>query len=553
MKAKNLIKSILPGIAAALAGCFMLFIYAPFELYFTNQMEFWFTAGQMLPMALAMFAAGFALCVLLLLAARRINEKLYYVLLAAGVIAVLCCYVQGNFLVSGLPGLDGAVIDWNAYPAERLKCVLLWVVVTAAVAAAARLLGRKKFESTALALCAALALLLGVTLATLALTTERIDKHNENTSTELGMFQMSENRNFLILILDAMDGCTFDKVLDRDEAYRDYFDGFTYYDNAMSGFGFSKGSAPLILTGQWYEAEQDFLDYIREAMDNSPFFDRLDSEGYEKGLYTNDPFLLASLTKEEFPNLTDQQPDVTSKAVMCKLLSKMTIIKYAPWDAKRLGYDLLGRLNECRGLDPDSEYGAYFDWTDSTFYSYVKDANPVETTGENCFKFMHLEGGHEPHVYNADMVVTEDGNYTDTLEACVKMCGALFERYKEAGVYDNTVIVLLADHGYADGSEGLDTWQQHPILFIKGINERHALKTDSAPISYGDLQEAYLKLMDGKASDEVFDWHEGDERERRFMKHNWTNTDHIEEYVQTGRAEDMDTLVPTGRVFDYIK
>ncbi len=539
MKAKDLIKSILPGIAAALAGCFMLFIYAPFELYFTNQIEFWFTAGQMLPMALAMFAGAFALCVLLLLAAM--------------VIAVLCCYVQGNFLVSGLPGLDGAVIDWNAYPAERLKSALLWVIATAAVPAALKLLGRKKFERAAGAVCAVLALILGATLATLALTTERIDKENGNTSTELDMFRMSENENFLILVLDAMDGCTFDRVLDRDESYREIFDGFTYYDNTMGGYAFSKASAPLILTGQWYEAEQDFIDYIREAVAGSPFFDRLEEENYRKALYTSDPSLLIALTKEEFPNLTDQQPDVTSNAVMCKLLTKMAIIKYAPWDAKRLGYDLMGRLNECRGLDPDSEYGAYFDWTDAAFYARVKDENPVERVEQNRFKFLHLEGGHEPHMYNADMLVTEDGNYEDTLEACIKMCGALFERYKEAGVYDNTVIVLLADHGYADGTEKLNTVQQHPILFIKGKNERHGLKTDSAPISYDDLQQAFLRLMDGKQSDEVFDWHEGDERERRFLLHEWTSTDHLQEYVQTGRAEDMDTFVPTGRVVDYKK
>jgi len=59
-------------------------------------------------------------------------------------------------------------------------------------------------------------------------------------------------------------------------------------------------------------------------------------------------------------------------------------------------------------------------------------------------------------------------------------------------------------------------------------------------------------LLEGKASDEVFDWKEGDYRERRFLVYEWTNQNHFEEYVQTGQAEDMDTLVPTGRVFDYV-
>ena len=33
------------------------------------------------------------------------------------------------------------------------------------------------------------------------------------------------------------------------------------------------------------------------------------------------------------------------------------------------------------------------------------------------------------------------------------------------------------------------------------------------------------------------------------MVYEWTDPDYFEEYVQTGQAEDMDTLVPTGRVF----
>ena len=51
--------NILSGALIALALCFTLFIYAPYELYITNQSEFWFTAGQMLPYALGLFAAAF--------------------------------------------------------------------------------------------------------------------------------------------------------------------------------------------------------------------------------------------------------------------------------------------------------------------------------------------------------------------------------------------------------------------------------------------------------------------------------------------------------------
>ena len=46
--------NILSGALIAFALCFTLFIYAPYELYVTNQLEFWFTAGQMLPYVLGL-------------------------------------------------------------------------------------------------------------------------------------------------------------------------------------------------------------------------------------------------------------------------------------------------------------------------------------------------------------------------------------------------------------------------------------------------------------------------------------------------------------------
>ena len=80
------------------------------------------------------------------------------------------------------------------------------------------------------------------------------------------------------------------------------------------------------------------------------------------------------------------------------------------------------------------------------------------------------------------------------------------------------------------------------LVCIKQISE--------APISYEDLQEAYVRLLDGAQSDAVFDWKEGDTRERRFLEYAPGNEKHMVEYLQKGHAQDLTTMVPTGRVFD---
>lgn len=47
----------------------------------------------------------------------------------------------------------------------------------------------------------------------------------------------------------------------------------------------------------------------------------------------------------------------------------------------------------------------------------------------------------------------------------------------------------------------------------------------------------------------VFEWKEGDVRERRFLEYAPGSEKCMTEYIQTGHAQDMTTMVPTGRVF----
>ena len=56
-----------------------------------------------------------------------------------------------------------------------------------------------------------------------------------------------------------------------------------------------------------------------------------------------------------------------------------------------------------------------------------------------------------------------------------------------------------------------------------------------------------------KRQDEVFDWKEGDARERRFLRYSFLDDDHMQEYIQTGYASDKDTMIPTGREYNRSK
>ena len=540
----------LPGVVCAFSLCFLLFLYAPYELYLTNQLEFWFTAGQLLKPALLLFAAGFALLVLLLLAARRIGEKAFTGLLALLWLVLLCTWIQGSYLVFDLPAMNGEEVWWGGYPLDRALSAGLWIVLGAVVFLLCRKLGSARFAKTVLWGSLAVCLLLSLTLAGLFLTTDLSAKERAVICTDRDEFVYSSDENLLILVLDAVDGRAFSEVLARDPAYPEIFEDFTCYTNAMGGYPYSKCSIPLILTGERYEAEQDFLDYERQALLEAPLLTRLAREGWSRRVYTDDPALLASISCEDYPNLTADQPVFGSLAHSCKLVFKMMLIKHAPWDLKFLGYDLPGRLRE--QVRYGGNDGKYFDWSDLLFYRALQKENPIVLTPEKCFKYLHLEGAHQPHVYDKDLNVLESSPYRDVIEGNLTMLKLFLQRMKEAGIYDNTAIVLLSDHGSSNTTD-LVTLNQHTMLLVKGKNERHPFRTDDAPISYDDLQTALLQLLDGESSQELFPWKEGDARERRFLDYMLTNSDILTEYVQTGHAEDMETFLPTGRVLEYTR
>lgn len=129
------------------------------------------------------------------------------------------------------------------------------------------------------------------------------------------------------------------------------------------------------------------------------------------------------------------------------------------------------------------------------------------------------------------------------------MTDAYLKKLKENGVYDNSVIIVMADHGY--GLSYGPRNRQHPVLFVKGKNESHDYTVSEAPISYDDLQEAFSRLLDGATGEEVFDYKEGDERKRRYLYFEYEHEEILEEFYQEGYAGDLDTLKATGRKYIY--
>lgn len=535
------LKDIESGVWLSIATCFMLFLYAPMELLFTNQDEFWFDLYILVPIMLVVFVITVSVSIMLFYIFRargggRILEVYF--------IVFFCSYIQGNWLTGGLPILDGRRIEWQN-SAERTKSIILWVIVTIVVAALYKL-RKKYFGKIVKVVSICMILMFCITILILAIENRGFEKKSSLVMTQNDMFEMSSDGNFIILVLDAVDAMRLQTLIDSDEEYSEIFKDFTFYNNMVGAYPFTKHSIPYILTGQWFENETEFRDYEVEAYRSSPLLAMLEDKNYTMSVYTAE-LLLEDNVDKRFNNIMTNQRGISDKWAFIRWQIKMTGFKYAPWDFKKIFYINFNAFNKLK-IPPEGE--RLFTASNGDFYRNVLEEE-FQYSKQKCFKFIHIDGAHEPYTYDKNVNETVNATYETSLQASMTITKAYLDKLKEGGVYDNSVIIVMADHGYNDGMhDKTGEMRQNPIFFVKGINESHAFRVSQAPVSFEDLQMAYQRLLNGMGSDEIFDWKKGDRRNRRFLVYQFRKEDSITEYIQPSEAWDTEQMYKTGNVYD---
>ena len=248
------------GLLSVAAG-FMLFLYAPLEIYFNNKYEFWFDFYDLIPLCLLMFAVFTGVSFLMAFIVSKINTRLYHGFLTVYLIAFLCTYIQGNFMIGNLPHLDGSTVDWAQYSGLRIGSVALWVAVTVLVILAVKKLSLTKVADAAGTVSGLISLVLLVTLVTLGFTKQGLEHKFSMINTTYGELEMSTDQNLVLLVLDTVDGDIMSQVIEHHPEYKETLSDFTYYNNTMSAYPFTVYSVPYLFSGEWYEDQEDFIEY----------------------------------------------------------------------------------------------------------------------------------------------------------------------------------------------------------------------------------------------------------------------------------------------------
>lgn len=542
----------LPGLVVSVSLAGLICIYAPLELYFTNIGDFWYDSSLLLPAA----AELFFLCVILLLAlycvALFINMKVYRILVLISFTALIAMYIQGNFLTGDLPPMDGTIINWNDFTTNNIVSAAIFLFIGCVVGIVTWKISIKTVYNLISIISGGLFLMLMCTILVLCISKNGLENKSNMKATTANEFVMSTNKNLIIFLLDAVDSHTFWKVLEDNPEYKKNFDDFTYYPNTLGAYSFTSRSIPFILSGKWFENEEPFERYQTKALKDSPLFGRLEEYQYSIGIYDQYLNMNMDVGLDRFENQVEIKQQTTSWKNFLYTYLGMGGVKFAPYNLKQLCYEIIDRRESLLLSDENIDGNRNFAEKNTEFYNSLREQG-FQLTDKNVFKFFHFEGAHVPYRYNKDLEVVENATYEMGVEACITLMNTYLDSLKKMGLYDNTSIVFLSDHGYWQdiyNPDGVLEIRQNPLLLIKGFNEAHDFQMSNAPISFHDLQTAYTNLLEGKQGDKVFGIKEGDERERRYLYYLYLEEHTMKEYVQTGDVWQPGSIQPTGKEFN---
>lgn len=548
-KFQTALKHLSPAYLTIFVFSYMLFIFEPLLMYSSNKLDLWFDLSSMIaPLLigyLLIFFSAIAITTAAYLVIRRFIPKrgrtVFRIITLALIAAFIETYLQGTFLSSYLPPLDGSIINWNSFVAENILTWAMIVLLAALSVYFPTKIGLRKTVKYGTFVVSAVFVML-----TVSLVIEMISRDpfwgKGNIATNTNFNTMSSDKNFVIFMTDSIGSSEFMDILDENPEYKKDFEDFTYFPDTLGCYPCTRNTVPLILSGELNKNEMEFNDFSTRAFNGSPFFQELSDRGYEINLYESELIWYGDM-KYKIGNCMNNIDYEVPLELFAREQSKYIAYKYLPFPLKF--------LSKIESMDFNGVPIKY-SWDDPVIYKIVNDSPVLNKTDKKSFRFIHTEGAHIPFLYDKDLNdLTFPGTYEEKIEASIKMVNAYIKRLKENNAYDNTVIVIMSDHGNSNLKSSDDMLiRANPMFMVKGVNEHHEFALSDKPVSYLDLMDIYSRLLDDNTADEAFAGIP-DSRERLYMWYDdFGNEDHLEEYVVTDKAWEWEKFKKTGKIYD---
>ncbi len=345
-------------------------------------------------------------------------------------------------------------------------------------------------------------------------------------------------RNVVLFMLDRSESAFFHSIFDEeDPSLKEIYTGFTYYPNTISYGGHTIIGAPPLFGSYEYTPEEfnkrsnvSKLEKNNEAMKVLPkiFGEQLDFNvtisdtswaNYQwiadmsifKGMKNVTPLTLEHTYTGMWMDLNKDKikADIVSSSIKRNMLF-VCFFRISPMIFRDAIYD------DSRWWNTDEESGDIQEFIDYYSELYFLPQLTDFTSEKGVFMSLTNDSTHSgfelnPPDYTPSAKITGKGKgryaklsgYSANV-ASFKLIGKWIELLKENGVYDNTRIIIAADHGIGKSEvlkdlyngqleDGFTMDHLNPMLLVKDFNSNGEIRTDTAFMTNADVPLLLMK------------------------------------------------------------
>lgn len=530
----NFGKRLLLSLSVSLFFVYTLFLYGPIKLYIENKDILWFDFSSMLNVVLVLSAVALVIVTLFAAIPKRFIHTGMCCLLFA---LALGLFIQGNFLNIdyGSGVLDGSEIAWKDYTTYGAINSAVWAACLA-MPFAFCMVFRTQWRK--IVMFSSLGLVIVQVVVLFSLVTQNsgtLDKVTYEVTTD-GIYELSEEDNTVVFVLDSFDEKYLDKIKKDFPDYEERLSGFTQYDNTLATGSGASVALPAILTGEVYTREEDYENYIDKIWDDSTVYSLLNEHDVDTRIFAQTVYFGAD-AKDDIKNIVDYMDTSGAYLSMTGTIYKYTAYTFAPHYLKQYFWLDLDTISSYKSKNAYSLNDAklYSDYVRNEGFSYTDEYS-------NAVRIYNLDGARSPYTLTRNTIKSINGTSLDEqIYGCFNCLFAMIDDMKENGVYEDANIIITANVG----NKGL---RQNPVMLIKRAGDTDGFEKSHAPLSAFDLTPTLASLVTDDYSEygsgkTFFDFESDATRTRYFYLNTGENSNiRIEQYTTRSDADDVKNM-----------
>ncbi len=442
-----------------------------------------------------------------------ISQKMYTLFIALFTAFTLLFWLQSTILVWNYGVLDGSQIDWLGMWIPGSIDALIWITVLGA-----SILFHNTLTKHALKFALTLMIIQSAALLVEIKSAPQPPRAHRYHLSESHKFSFSEEKNIIIIILDAFQADVMQEILSDNPEYNQVFDGFTFFRNASSAYSKTYATIPLLLTGEWYENDSPIQQFLEKSFTTSSITNNMMNAGWRVDLFPWAPRTI-HLSESLADNIHQKLAPEELMREAGKALD-LGLFRSVPHSIKPFFLNNY-QLQFSRGFKRVYTFLRYR--TKGLFkarhFHYALDflinlsQHAQVSVQTPAFKMYHLPIPHEPFLLTENLEterlpLTRDGFVRHSV-ASLEVTRRLIDMLKELAIYDNSMLLVISDHGGGDYAPGVNytTLPAHlgrpdtnsksiadkhlesalPLILIKPFGESGALLTSDLPVSLSDI------------------------------------------------------------------